>query len=339
MKSKQKTIDFWNLSKEYINHYLPNIRKSSNNTVDAYRTGINQFIDYLEENKHIKRQEVSFDNFSRQNINDFMDWLINVKKVADKTCNLRLTAIHSLMEYASAEDDSIIPQYLDARSVKGLKVSSNTIEYFEKFQMIALLAIPGSCKKSERRNQMMLILMYDTAMRVQETLDLCLSSLHLNAEVPYITIYGKGGKYRNIPIMTKTKQHLVRYLKEFHPIENKNTPLFYTVTYRKKHKLSDDTMEKMIKRYSRLCSEKDISMPLDSHCHMIRKTRAMDLYQSGVPLTHIQQLLGHESISTTSGFYAFATLDTLAKSLSKTEDYVPEKRWADPETLAQLYRL
>lgn len=339
MKNKQKAINFWTISKDYMNHYLPDIRKSSNNTISAYRAGINLFIDYLEENKQIRRQEVSFEDFSRQNIKDFVDWLINVKKLAIKTSNLRLTAIHSLLEYASAEDDRIIPLYLNARAIKGVKVNTNTIEYFEKYQMQALLAAPSSFKKSERRNQMMLILMYDTAIRVQETLDLCINSLHLHAEVPYLTVYGKGGKFRNIPLMAKTKQHLVRYLKEFHSTGNNNDPLFYTVTYGKKHKLSDDTMEKMIKRYALLCSEKEICMPSDSHCHMIRKTRAMDLYQNGVPLTHIQQLLGHENISTTSGFYAFATLDTLAKSLSNAGDDVTEKRWANPNILAQLYRL
>jgi len=339
MKNSQKTIQFWDLAKEYINHYLSHIRKLSENTVEAYRTGINQFVDYLEECKNINRREISFNDFSRQNIKGFIDWLSNIRKVSVKTCNLRLTAIHSLLEFASSEDDAIIPQYLNACSVKGIKVSSNTIKYFEKVQMKALLTAPVTSKKSERRNQMMLILMYDTAMRVQENLGLCLGSLHLSANVPYITIYGKGGKYRNIPIMTKTKEHLCQYIKEFHFSDDKNTPLFYTVTYGQKHKLSSDTMEKMIKRYSKICVEKGVDMPVDSHCHMIRKTRAMDLYQNGVPLTHVQQLLGHESISTTSGFYAFATLDTLAKSLSKEDDVISKKKWIDPKTLTQLYRL
>ena len=57
----------------------------------------------------------------------------------------------------------------------------------------------------------------------------------------------------------------------------------------------------------------------------------MSLYQEGCPLSYIQQMLGHENISTTSGFYAFVTLDTLAKALERTnpEGGNAEKNWKD----------
>jgi site-specific recombinase XerD len=74
---------------------------------------------------------------------------------------------------------------------------------------------------------------------------------------------------------------------------------------------------------------------------MIRKTRAMDLYRSGMPLTHIQQLLGHENISTTSGFYAFATLDTLEKSMNtvNNNNSVEGRKWNNTDILKKIYRL
>jgi len=65
----------------------------------------------------------------------------------------------------------------------------------------------------------------------------------------------------------------------------------------------------------------------------------MDLYQEGVPLPHIQQLLGHEVLSTTSGFYAFATLDTLLKSLEKANPSDMSKLWKSKEYSEKLYRL
>ena len=72
---------------------------------------------------------------------------------------------------------------------------------------------------------------------------------------------------------------------------------------------------------------------------LLRKTRAMDLYREGVPLTHIQQMLGHENISTTSGFYAFATLDVLANALEAANPDTGIKAWSDPVTLEKLYKL
>ena len=66
----------------------------------------------------------------------------------------------------------------------------------------------------------------------------------------------------------------------------------------------------------------------------------MDLYQVGCPLSYIQQLLGHENISTTSGFYAFATLKALADAIEKANPSgAEEKQWKKESVLKKLYRL
>ena len=168
-----------------------------------------------------------------------------------------------------------------------------------------------------------------------------MGQLHLDAEVPYITILGKGRKYRNIPLMEKTIQHLRRYIKEFHVGCNAETPLFYARTHGNIHALSNDTVETMIKKYSSACVKKGTSMPEKPHCHMIRKTRAMDLYKNGMPLSHIQQMLGHESMTTTSGFYAFATIETLANSMAAAnkEESLKGRKWNNKEILKKIYSL
>jgi site-specific recombinase XerD len=332
---------FWDTAKEFLYHQLIDIRKVSDNTISSYRDGLNQFIDYLENEKKIRRRDISFSDFDRETLKNYQDWMLNNRKLSGKTCNLRLTAIRSLLEYASGEHPDLMSFYLGSCSIKGTKIEAKPIEFFENKQMKALLLAPDTKSKIGRRNQMMLILMYDTAARVTEIIDLTLESLHLNSDIPYITIFGKGRKYRNVPLMEKTCSHLKRYLREFHEGVDKEQSLFYAVTHGTKHQLSDDTLELLIKKYTNECVSKDMEMPVKPHCHMIRKTRAMDLYQNGIPLTHIQQLLGHEDLSTTSGFYAFATLDTLAKSLAKVnpESSSVDKKWANKETMSKIYRL
>ena len=162
MKSRKSPSNdsayFWNISKSYITHTLPDIRKSSPDTIKAYRTSLNKFIDYLESEKHIQRKNISFSDFSKDNITDYLDWMLNVKKYASKTCNLRITAINSLLEYVSGENSlEFMPIYLDAKRVKCLRINSNPIEYFEEYQMKALLASPDPKTKIGRRNQMLLI--------------------------------------------------------------------------------------------------------------------------------------------------------------------------------------
>lgn len=345
MKNKSTSNDsriFWKMAKEYISHRLPEIRKSSPNTVKAYRESLNKFIDYLVSEKHLNRSDISFAAFNRGNIIDFLDWMLNTKKYGQKTCNLRITAIHALLEYAAYENSTdLMTIYLDARTVKGIKVCSNPIEYFEGSQMKALLATPNPGTKTGLRNQMMLILYYDTAARIAELLEMTIEQLHLETEIPYLTILGKGRKYRNIPLMDKTVKHLKKYLKNFHPEKTSESPLFYAKTHGEIHPLSHDTVESMIKKYSKECSVKGIVMPDKPHCHMIRKTRAMDLYKSGMPLAHIQQMLGHECMSTTSGFYAFVTIETLSKSMAAANSDMPDgrKKWDDKDVLKRIYSL
>jgi site-specific recombinase XerD len=127
--------------------------------------------------------------------------------------------------------------------------------------------------------------------------------------------------------MKEIVQYLREYLREFHgDSHDLVTSLFYAVTHGIRHELSDDCIQKVLKKYAKKCRNEGILMSKDIHFNMLRKTRARSLYQEGCPLSYIQQMVGYENISTTSGFYTFVTLDTLVKALERTN---PEGRSAE----------
>ena len=344
-KSRAKKFDsvfFWDTSRRFLDHELPKIRKKSRHTIASYRASLNICIGFLEEVKGIRRERVCFNDLDRQNLKDYLVWMADIKRWSPKTCNLRLTAVRTLLSYASEECMDITPLFVSSQTVHGLDVPGDEIKYFEDHQIKALLDAPSKEKRSERRNRMFLILGYDAAMRVGELTGLKVCDLHLDAEIPYIRIFGKGGKYRSVPVMRKTVQHLRGYLSEFHgDSPDPAAPLFYAVTHGVRHGLSDDCIQKVLKKYAEKCRGEGVPMPEDIHFHMLRKTRAMNLYQEGCPLSYIQQMLGHENISTTSGFYAFVTLNTLAKALEQAnpDGGNTEKNWKDKKISEALYRL
>lgn len=344
MKKPSKAVSlFWDTARNFLHQYLPEVRHVSVNTTASYRQSLNCYIDYLEKVSGIKRQKMTFDDFQRDSIKGYLTWMKDVKNLSAKTCNLRLTAIRSFLEYATDEDAELMAIYTSACTIKGLKEEKKAIEYLERKAMVALLQTPDTTTNKGKRNRMLLILLYDTASRVQEIVDIRLCDLHLEVQTPFVTLHGKGNKWRTVPLMEKSVLHLRQYLSEFHcEIKtNADNPLFYSVRDARPHKLSTDTVGKMLKKYALLAQETCLEMPLNVHCHMIRKTRAMDLYQEGVPLVHIMQLLGHENISTTSGFYAFATLETLKQSLRKVNPDLSksEPLWKTAKSMELLYRL
>lgn len=109
----------------------------------------------------------------------------------------------------------------------------------------------------------------------------------------------------------------------------------------KSHRLSTDSISLVLKKVAEMARKTCRDLPDNIHCHLIRKTKAMDLYKNGVPFPFIMQLLGHESMSTTSGFYAFATLEMMSEAINKATPKMAsdEKLWEKKAVRKAIYSL
>ena len=336
--------DFWLYARSFLHAYLPKVRNSSQNTINSYKQSMTYYIDYLKNQMGIERQVITFECLNRKNIKNYLVWMREVQNLAIKTCNLRLTALKSFMEYCADEDITLVTIYNDVCSVRGMKEHKKSVLYMTNEAIETLLKTPKTDIVKGRRNRMMLIMLYDTAARAQELVNITLRDLHLvNVKAPFVTLTGKGNKSRNVPLMEKTVAHINRYLQEFHPHPKTDgkDPLFFSSRDGKPHALSTDSVNLMLGNYASQARAVCHQIPQHVHCHLIRKTRAMDLYQQGMPLTVIMEMLGHESLSTTSNFYAFATLDMIHEAMKKTtpEAEVEAPIWKNKDISDMLYSL
>jgi site-specific recombinase XerD len=99
MKYKRKRgKDFWQLARNYLHDYMPIARNLSDKSVEAYKQSLKTYLEFLEINRSLVGEQVSFEAFTRENVKDYISWLKG-KNYAPKTINLKLTAIRSFLKY------------------------------------------------------------------------------------------------------------------------------------------------------------------------------------------------------------------------------------------------
>jgi site-specific recombinase XerD len=330
---------FWRLARGFLHDHCANARRLSPDTVNAYRDSLERYLEFLA-STGVDRADVTFEHFDRDRFKAWAAWMADTKANTPKTIELRLTAMRSLLRYAASEDLRVGACWQDAKTIKPPKTAKKPVEYLPRAATQAILAACDGRTAKSRRNRALLIFLYDSAARVSEAANTTVADLHLDG-APFVSLLGKGPKTRNMPIMAKTVEHLRVYLQEFHPAGGGGRPLFYSMRNGHPAKLSTDTITTILKQAASKARESRPEVPDRVHCHLLRKTRAMDIYQDGVPLALIMQMLGHEAMSTTSSFYAFATQQMMADAIKKATGPIPEQQpqWANQAILDALYRL
>jgi integrase/recombinase XerD len=344
MKRDPKTggPDFYAFARDFLHTYLPTVARRSPQTVEAYRISLECFLHYLADHEHVERAHVSFDHFDRQHLKGWLAWMADQQHYAASTVALRLSTVKAFLTYGSGEDITLVALSQAAKAMRAPVAARKPIEYLTEPETRAVLAAFTGRTAKSRRNRMLLILLYDTAARVGEITALTLQDLRL-AKPGHVVLTGKGSKRRVVPLTAKTIEHLGVYLAEFHPDTAHlpaTRPVFYSLHNGQPTGLSTDTVAAVLTSAATTARRTCRSLPESIHCHMLRKTKAMDLYQQGIPLPIIMRLLGHENVSTTAAFYAFATVDMMREAVNAaTPAMDPPSERLTEDKLQALYSL
>ena len=344
-KSDADVNEFWSLARSFLKVHLPDAREVSKNTIKAYKQALETLIQYLEISG-LARDMITIESLTPARIEGFMIWMSKEQNCKPRTCNLRLSAIKTFLRYCGRHtivNESISRKVLE---LPMKKVRKDKIEYMSAEAVAAIINAPNNTKTMGRRNKAMLSLLYDSAARVQELVDIKLCDLYLDESAgtfnePFVTLRGKGDKLRNVTLSVKTARLINAYVNEFHPIKKRDAPLFYTKRAGTIWPLSTDSVSRVLKENSDKARVDTTEIPERTHCHLLRKSRAMHLYIAGVPLPAIMELLGHASMNTTSGFYAFVTWEMVSEAMRKANEghLDGEVLWKQPDVIRHLYTL
>ena len=304
---------FFSLTLDFLNEFMPRQIGRSPNTIESYRDSLSLFRRYLNEFKHISISSFTFSDCSKDCIFGFRDYL-QANGSKPSTINVRVTAIRAYLNYAADKDVSIQSVALAASSIPPRKAAKEEKAVLCEEALAAIFNAPPQTKMG-MRDRTIMITLYDSAMRLDELLSLRLYDVSLDSGYPCVLLHGKGNKERQAPLTDKTVSHLRQYIQAYHAKSTRDAYLFFTTIKGKTDKMSEGNVQRFIAKYGKIARSACKDIPQTVHPHMLRRTRATNLYQDGVAIELVSTILGHASTETTKNYYAKPSLSQMRDSM------------------------
>lgn len=259
--------------------YLDVVKKHSENTISNYNVDLLNFLEF--NNNDIL-------NVDRDIVNRYMQYLYD-ENLSRATISRRLSSLRSFYSYLY-NNGIVCKNYFV--SIKNPKKESSLPKFVKEVDIDKMFSIPDIRKPIGQRNLLIIRMLYATGVRVSELVNICLSDINIDERT--IKILGKGSKERIVVFGNNTKEILTLYLSDGRNrlIRDNNDYLFLN---KDGNKLSDRYVREVI---NDIIIKASISMHISPH--MLRHTFATSMLNNGADLVSVKDLLGHESLNTTS---------------------------------------
>jgi len=312
-----RKLDFPDYLELFFSKYAFLQRGLSPNTVSSYSDSLLLFLRFCEDVKGIRPEKITLFAINKHFVIDFCDWVESSLENSVATRNQRLTAMHALFRYIQGESPGHAALCRDILSIRMKKRRQEPPRYLSMEAIKAILASPDAKTKEGIRDLAIIGLLYDSAVRVQELLDLRFGDVTLG-KPSTIRVLGKGNKQRIVPILPATAKILALYAKRYglddaakHFFTNRgNNPLTRVGVSYILNKHVDAVKEKLPELITTTVTP-----------HILRHSKATHLLLADVNLIYIRDLLGHSSVTTTE-IYASTNPDFLRQAIEKTSSSV-----------------
>jgi len=273
---------------EAINKFLDYLkieRTLSANTIDAYRLDIQKFYNYISQSE---TPLLPFD-VKRMDIEVFLGYLHDLQIAPPSQARI-LAGIKAFYKYLHYHD--IIPSDPSAL-ISTPKLTKKLPDTLEVHEIEAMLDAIDLSKKEGIRNRAIIETLYSSGVRVSELVNI--KKDHVNYAGGYLRIVGKGDKERFAPLGTDALKYIKMYDKEIrNKVKVKSGQDAYLFLNRRGSAISRIMIFNIVKD---LALKADIKKNISPHT--FRHSFATHMVEGGADLRAVQEMLGHESITTT----------------------------------------
>jgi len=185
---------FFSLSLEYLETYMPKQLGRSAKTIKSHRDALTVFRRFLVEKKNLTIFSFAFKDCTPELIQDFV---IHLKEQGNSpgTCNGRLASIRTYIWFAADRNVALQSVAIRISKIPKCKEPKTEKKILSQEEMSCILRQPPNTKLG-LRDRTMMVLLYDSAIRLDELLSLRIQDISLDCDDPYIFIHGKGNKER-----------------------------------------------------------------------------------------------------------------------------------------------
>lgn len=325
--------------RRFLLEYLPGERNLACNTQRSYRDAIRLLLLHAAGSLHRNVDDLTINDIDAEMVRKFLRHIEENRRCSIASRNQRLAAVHGLASFIAERCPEYMEWCAQIRAIKSKRSAPVPISYLEKHEIDALLAVPNQTTKVGLRDHTLLLFLYNSGARADETAHVRIEDLRLHgggsSALPSVRLQGKGGKVRTCPLWPSTAAALSKLVSS----RDTKEPLFLN---RNGKPLTRFGIHDVVTRHA-LRAMAHVPEMKQKHVgpHVIRHTTATHLLRAGVDINTIRAWLGHVSINTTN-IYAETDLAMKAKALGLCEMKPPRRRkaWRDnPDLMSFLAQL
>jgi integrase/recombinase XerD len=292
----------WDSYKKGFRAYLQLEKSLSRNSIEAYQRDLDKLTQFIQ----LSGQMMNPNDINLTLLQQFIRWVAELG-MSDSSQSRLISGLRSFYAYCLMEK-IVTADPTELLEAPKLRRSLPDVLSFEEIE--SMVEQIDMSKPEGGRNRAILETLYSCGLRVSELVNLRRSQLYL--DIGFIRVVGKGDKERLIPIGTEAIKYIQVYLKDLR-VHLPVIPGFEDILFlnRRGRKLSRVMIFYIIRDLAKMADiKKDISP------HTLRHSFATHLVEGGADLRAVQEMLGHESITTTE-IYTHLDREYLRETLQR----------------------